>query len=182
MTTYPYEVIYGSAALLCASIAAVCDVRTRRIPNLLTGPAVLLGLLLHLTLGGPGQAGWAFAGGLIGGGVFLVFYLAGGMGAGDVKLMAAVACLAGAHSVPHLLVATAIMGGMLALVLAACKGRLRQTFLNAGALFVHHRAEGLKPHPVLNLQNAATLRLPYALAVAAGCLVTFCSEVPLRVR
>jgi prepilin peptidase CpaA len=180
MTAHNSDVLYASAALLCAATGAACDIRTRRIPNLLTGPSILLGLLLHLALGGPRQLGWSAAAGLIGGGIFLVFHLAGGMGAGDVKLMTAVACLAGYHSVLELLVATAIMGGVFAIVLAASRGKLKETFGNTAALVAHHRREGLKPHPALNLENTRTLRLPYGVAIAAGCLITFFSEVPLR--
>jgi prepilin peptidase CpaA len=180
MTAHSSDVVYASSALLCAATGAALDVKTRRIPNLLTGSSILLGLLLHLWLGGIAQMGWAAAAAAIGGGCFLVFYLAGGMGAGDVKLMTAVACLAGYHSVLELLVATAIMGGLFALVLAASRGRLKETFRNTLELFIHHRQEGLKPHPELNVRNTRTLRLPYGVAIAAGCLITFFSEIPLR--
>jgi prepilin peptidase CpaA len=180
MTTHTVDIVYASTALLCALTGAACDIQTRRIPNLLTGPSILLGLLLHFVLGGIGQLGLAAAAAAIGGGIFLVFHLAGGMGAGDVKLMTAVACLAGYRSVPELLVTTAIMGGVFAVVMAASRGRLKETLLNTGALFVHHRKEGLKPHPSLNLGNARTLRLPYGVAIASGCLITFLNSVPLR--
>jgi prepilin peptidase CpaA len=180
MTAQTSEIIYASSGVLCAAVGAACDVRTRRIPNLLTGPAILAGLLLHLWLGGVRELGSSLAAALIAGGIFLVFYLAGGMGAGDVKLMAAVACLMGYGSVLELLVATAIMGGVFALALAVARGRIKETFLNIGALAAHHGSRGLSPHPVLNLKNRDTLRLPYALAISAGCLVTFLSQRPLR--
>jgi prepilin peptidase CpaA len=180
MTVHAINTAYATAALLCATVAAACDLKTRRIPNLLTGPSILLGLLLHLALGGWSQLGLSAAAALIGGGIFLVFYLAGGMGAGDVKLMAAVASLVGYHSVPKLLIATVLTGGVLALGLALLRGKLKTTLRNVVALLLHHRAEGLTPHPELNLQNTNTLRLPYAIAIAAGCLVTFVGSIPVR--
>jgi prepilin peptidase CpaA len=97
-----------------------------------------------------------------------------------VKLMAAVASLAGYHSVPKLLIATVLAGGVLALGLALLRGKLNTTLRNVVALLLHHRAEGLTPHPELNLQNTNTLRLPYAIAIAAGCLVTFVGSIPVR--
>ena len=121
----------------------------------------------------------AAAAGLIAGAIFLLFFLAGGMGGGDVKLMAAVACLAGTRSVAELLAATAIMGGVFALLLAAYRGRLRETFRNLRSLLTHHRQEGLKPHPELNVTNTYSLRLPYALAIAAGCSITLLSRLRL---
>jgi prepilin peptidase CpaA len=105
--------------------------------------------------------------------VFLIFYLAGGMGAGDVKLIAAVGCLCGLHDVPFLLALTGISGGVMAVCLALAHGRLKQTFLNVVALVSHHGSEGLTPHPELNVRNTSTLRLPYALAIFAGCALTF---------
>lgn len=180
MTVPATNIIYASTALLCAGIAAVSDLKTRRIPNILTGSSILIGLLLHLVLGGWSGFGLSAAAAGIGGGLFLILYLAGGMGAGDVKLMTAVACIAGYGSVLELLLTTMIMGGVFALVLAVVHGRLKETFRNIGALIVHHRLEGLTPHPDLNVKNTHTLRLPYAMAIAAGCLVTFAGLVPLR--
>jgi prepilin peptidase CpaA len=180
MTLPTTNIVYAAAALLCATVAAGCDLKTHRIPNLLTGPSIILGLLLHLVLGGWGELGWSAAAALMGGGIFLVFYLAGGMGAGDVKLMTAVAALAGYSFVPKLLIATVLIGGLLALGMALLRGKFKTTFRNIVALLQHHRAEGLTPHPDLNLQNSNTLRLPYAIAIAAGCLVTFAGSIPLR--
>lgn len=180
MTLPSTHLVYAAAALLCATVAAACDLKSRRIPNLLTGPSILFGLLLHLVLGGWSQLGLSALAALIGGGIFLMLYLAGGMGAGDVKLMAAVAAMAGYHSVATLLLATVLTGGVLALGLALLHGKLKTTLRNIVALVLHHRAEGLTPHPDLNLQNSNTLRLPYAIAIAAGCLVTFASSIPLR--
>jgi prepilin peptidase CpaA len=57
-------------------------------------------------------------------------------------------------------------------VLALSRGRLRQTITNVGAIAMHHSQEGLQPHPDLNLSNLDTLRLPYALAIAGGSLLT----------
>ncbi len=89
----------------------------------------------------------ALAGGLICGIVFLLFYLAGGMGAGDVKLIAAVGCLAGLSNAGYVLVLTALSGGVMAIGLALIRGRLKETLFNVGTLTVHHKQSGLKPHP-----------------------------------
>jgi prepilin peptidase CpaA len=172
MSNHITEWLYPAVALVCALAGSVFDVRSRRIPNFITLPGILLGLLLHLVLGGWKQLGLAALAGLICGVLFLIFWLAGGMGAGDVKLMTAVAAIAGMPLVPWLLILTALAGGVMALGLALWRGRLRETIRNVGALAMHHRFEGLAPHPQLNLANARTLRLPYALAVAAGTATT----------
>jgi prepilin peptidase CpaA len=166
------EWLYPGVALAVAVAGSVFDVRSRRIPNFITLPGILLGLCLHLVLGGWAQLGLATLAGLICGVLFLIFWLAGGMGAGDVKLITAVGAIAGMPLVPWLLILTALAGGVMALGLALWRGRLRETTRNVGAIALHHRFEGLTPHPQLNLANARTLRLPYALAITAGIATT----------
>jgi prepilin peptidase CpaA len=166
--------------VLCAAGAAVYDVARHRIPNLLTLPAIAFGLLLHFTLGGWGQLGASAVAGLICGMIFLVFYLAGGMGAGDVKLITAVGCIAGLPLVVSLLILTSLAGGVMALGLALYRRRMKETLVNMLALAVHHKSEGIAPHPELNIGNAQTLRLPYALAIAAGSAISLYLSVVLR--
>lgn len=166
------ELVYPLAACIIALIGATTDVKSRKIPNVLTGPAFLLGLILHVTIDGWHGLWTSFAAGLICGVVFLIFYLAGGMGAGDVKLMAATGCIAGLTNSAYLLVLTALAGGVMAVALALMRGRLKETFGNMFALAGHHTKKGLEPHPELNVLNANTLRLPYGLAIAAGCSLT----------
>jgi prepilin peptidase CpaA len=174
MTSFQSELTYPVAASVCAIVGAIYDVKSRRIPNLLTGPSIILGLSMHLALGGWRQMLCSLAAGLVCGLVFLLFYLAGGMGAGDVKLMMAVGCIVGWSHLDfvYALALTAICGGVMAVSLALYRGRLRETILNMGELISHHKQEGLHPHPDLNIANVQTLRLPYALAIAGGCLLT----------
>jgi prepilin peptidase CpaA len=113
--------------------------------------------------------------GLIAGGVFLVFCIVGGLGAGDVKLMAAVGCIAGLAPLPLVLIAVAVAGAAFAIAVSIHHGRLRETLRNVGALLLHHGHNAFTPHPDLNLKNERTLRLPFALPVAAGCLFTVCA-------
>jgi prepilin peptidase CpaA len=173
MTFFQPEFAYPATAAASALLGSVYDVKSRRIPNFVTFPSILAGFALHLALGGWKQLLSSMAACFVCGGVFLIFYVAGGMGAGDVKLMAAVGSLAGMPHVAYLLVLTALSGGVMAVCLALSRGRLQQTILNVGALATHHSQEGLQPHPDLNVTNVSTLRLPYALAIASGCLLTF---------
>jgi prepilin peptidase CpaA len=177
MTPLQSELTYPATAVACALVASVFDVKYRRIPNFITFPSILIGLAMHLALGGWRQLLSSLAAGLICGVVFLLFYVAGGMGAGDVKLIAAVGCIAGMPHVAYLLVLTALSGGVMAVALALSRGSLHQTIMNVGAIASHHSKEGLQPHPDLNLSNLSTLRLPYALAIAAGSLLTLYFQV-----
>jgi prepilin peptidase CpaA len=168
------QIMFTGGSLLCAVAGSVTDVRERRIPNLITGPAVVAGLMLHTIYGGWRGLGDSTLAGLIAGGIFLIFFLAGGMGAGDVKLMTAVGCIAGLSPLPLVVIATALAGGLFALAVCILHGRLRETLCNVAALLQHHGRKGLTPHHDLNLSNARTLRLPFALPIAAGCLLALC--------
>ncbi len=109
--------IYLIAACVCAALGAAFDIRSRRIPNLITGPCILLGLLLH-GVGDSWHGVLSSAGaGLICFAAFLLFHIAGGMGAGDVKLMTAVGCLAGLPHLAFLLVFTAIADAQASLLM-----------------------------------------------------------------
>jgi prepilin peptidase CpaA len=156
-----------------AGVAAAWDVRQGRIPNRLTYGAVLIGLALRSYLGGWRLMLDGLAAGLLGGGVFLVFFLVRGMGAGDVKLMASVGVWSGLNYLAPVMLCSAIAGGILALGYMIAHRRGVRTLQNVGSLFRYHLAFGLAPHPEINLQNPQAIRMPYALAIAAGTLLTF---------
>src|SRR6266567_6361399 len=123
----------GADALLLAIVlgAAVYDVRYRRIPNWLTVSGVVLGLILNSFLyQGTSPNVFGFSGlffalkGL--GMAFLVYvflYAIRAMGAGDVKLMAAVGAIVGWEDWFGIFVVTAIIGGIMSLILITVSGR-----------------------------------------------------------
>lgn len=174
------EFVFPAASFLCAALSAVYDARSRRIPNFITFPGMAFGLMLHGALGGWRQLAAAGAGGLICGLVFFVFYLAGGMGGGDVKLITAAGCIAGLPLIGHLLLWTALAGGVMAISLALYRRQLVTTLRNTCAIVIHHRTMGLMPHAQFNISNERTLRLPYALAIAVGSALTLCLLVIQR--
>ena len=165
-----------SSAVLCAGIASVFDVQTRRIPNWLTGGSILIALCLQALRGWDGFA-LSLLAGLLGGGVLFLFFIAGGMGAGDVKLMAAVSCFTGLRLLPTVLLATALSGAVFALALAWRSGRLRLTLTNTVKLLEHHSSKGLLPHSEINMAAAPTLRIPYALPILFGCAVALAQHL-----
>jgi prepilin peptidase CpaA len=155
-----------------AFAAAVWDVQTRRIPNWLSLPALACALLLQLCCSGLHAFGTSALAALIAGGIFTAFFLSGGMGGGDVKLIAAIAAGIGLRDVGALLVFTSLVGGAMAAMLALRHGRMRQTMQNLRDLAVHHGHAGFSPHAQWHVQNPRALRLPYAVAIAAGAFLT----------
>lgn len=162
-------------ALISAVIGAVSDVRERRIPNWLTYGSLTAGVAVRSFWEGWHGLGQAAGGTLVGGGVFLLLYLVRGMGAGDVKLMAAVSAWAGLKESTTLLLATALAGGILAVWYMMLHRRVGRTVVNAGELLRFHLSAGVRPHPELSLQSNNSLRMPYGLAIAAGTLYLFLS-------
>ena len=155
-------------AVAVAVCAAVSDVKERRIPNLLTYPAVVAGLLLQGALHGWRGLLLGAGGGLLFGGVFLLFYLVRAMGAGDVKLATALGSIVGSSATLQLMYATALAGGALAIFFMVLSGRIVETLRNTLWVAGFHVQHGLQTHPVVNLDNPAAVRMPYGLAFAAG--------------
>lgn len=114
-------VVAGSMA------AAVIDLRTRRVPNALAMVIAAAGVTLAAT--GAGRVGLAASIGGCVAGLLLMMpgYVLGGTGAGDVKLLAALGAVLGPADTVVAFLAAAIAGGMLALVVAAHRGRMAQT-------------------------------------------------------
>ena len=162
-------------ALVLAVFAAALDLRQRRIPNWLTYPGILAGFGLRAAFFGWKGLLSALVGCLLAGGIMLIFYAVQAMGAGDVKLLAAIGALTGPRQTTGVLLATAIFGGILAIVYAVSKGRMVSTLKNVGSVLRFHATSGMRSHPEVNLDNPEALRMPYGLAIALGTLYMFTS-------
>ena len=160
------------AALGIATLACATDLRSRRIPNWLTLGAMVAGLGFHALMPGGHGIAAAALGLVVGLFVFFPFFALGALGAGDVKLMAALGAWVGAAAVVNVALYGAVAGGVLAVAVALWHGYLRQALRNIGALLSYWRVEGLKPLPELTLEAGKGLRLPYALPIMAGLMVT----------
>ncbi len=91
------------------------DLWRRSVSNWISVSALVAGIVWQLSQGGWAGLWTALAGALIGFSVFLVFYLFGGMGGGDVKLMAGFGALLGAGRLLEAALWTAAIGGLLAM-------------------------------------------------------------------
>jgi prepilin peptidase CpaA len=164
MTAYEFLV-----ALLLA--AAVFDVCGRRIPNWLTGPAVLAGLTFNAWGDGTHGLLMSAAGLFLGLALLAPFYMAGGMGAGDVKLMGAIGALLGPKAVFLAFLFSAIVGGLYAVLLLLARGYLGETISRYGAMLRVFRCSGdfvyLRPS-----EKEGKLLLRYGVSIAVGTLLS----------
>jgi prepilin peptidase CpaA len=144
-------------------LASVIDLRSRRVPNMLTMPLAAAGVMLAIAGLGTVSLGAALAGCAVGLLVMLPLHVLGGTGAGDVKLMAALGTLLGPGGVFGAILRMAIVGGVIAVAVAIRRGRLKET-LNGTALLAA-RVDGVAASikgPAMNN------RFPYAPAIAIG--------------
>jgi prepilin peptidase CpaA len=147
-------------------VAAVVDIRTRRIPNELTAVMSGLGLAMAATgISGVHPAA-AVAGFVIGMLLMMPGYLLGATGAGDVKLMAAVGAVVGPSLVVTAFLFTAIAGGALAIVVAMRRGRVAAALAGTGRLIA---SPGAAKQEIRTA--GAAHRFAYGPAIALGSLV-----------
>lgn len=142
--------------------AIVDDVTRRKIANWIPCSAFAAGLILQTIQGGWRGAGAALAGTAAGAGVFLIFYLMGGMGGGDVKLMAGFGAVLGVQRLLEAALWTAGCGGLMA-ALVIVAGYIRNIWSSRNSAKVETAGAGTESKRKLKADS-----IPYAPAIAAG--------------
>jgi prepilin peptidase CpaA len=136
--------------MVWAAAAAVYDLRTQKIPNWLTFPAVLLGLSLNVALSGAPGLRDSLLGTIAGVALLFVPFAMGGMGAGDVKMLAAVGAFTGPMFVFRTFLYGSIAGGAIAVAVIA------------GRSFLGH-----------SLKAGTKQAFPYGVAILAGAVAAY---------
>lgn len=162
----PFDFIVVATIVVAAVTAAAIDLRTRRVPNILNGLLASIGFALAVTGLSGLSIGAAVAGLGVGLALMLPAFVFGAMGAGDVKLFAAMGTLVGPTHMLRAFIFTAIAGGILAAAVAAQRGRLQQTLARTGTL-VASRGSNAAAIKAPSENN----RFPYAPAIAVGCVI-----------
>jgi prepilin peptidase CpaA len=166
------EILPTAAVLLVGLAACAFDVRWRRIPNALTFGAAAGALVFHTALAGFSGLQAALLGWIVGTALFLPFFLLGGMGGGDVKLLAALGAWLGAGDAVWLAIYGSIAGGALAIGYSLVRGYLGTALRNIGALLRYWSVVGPRPMPTLTLDGGNAPRLAFALPMLVGLMVT----------
>lgn len=152
-------------AVLLAVIAAWTDVRTRRIPNWLTVPGLLVGLAASTVLGSWSGLRTSLLGAGLGLLLLLPFVLLRSLGAGDWKLAGALGAFAGPQRLVDLLLGSVFVAGIMAMALVIYKRRVRQTMRNIGHILISLVTFRL-PASRVTLDDPESLKVPYAVALA----------------
>lgn len=156
--------------LLMVTAAAINDLSSRRIPNLLLLAGMSGALVLHLLSPQPLRAALSWLGGAVTGLlIFLPFYLIRGMAAGDVKMMAAVGAFTGPAEALHIAILAWCAGGVMALAVLLAKGRLRMALSNLGAI-LRPALLRLRAPAIGTVERPSAGSIPYGVAIAAGTI------------
>jgi prepilin peptidase CpaA len=156
-----------AATLIAVLVLSVWfDVRQGRIPNWLTAGGVAGALILRGFIGV--EALWmGLLGGAVGLALGLLLFIAGAMGAGDGKLLAAVGSFLGFGVFVQSLPLIGAVGGLLALAVTVRNGTVIPTLLRFRELLVYCVSFGrIGERRTLTMPGAVTI--PYGVAVAAG--------------
>ncbi|SRR6266436_1543097 len=152
-------------------LIAFMDVRYRRIPNQLVLIALIGGLTLNTIFGGSHGLLISLEGFALAFGLMFVLHAFGTMGAGDVKLFAAIGAINGVYLVLPTLVVVALTGGVFAIVKMIYARRTMTTLLGVSQVFY-----GLLPGqrvPRFEVPTDHSITLPYAVPICFGSLIAF---------
>jgi prepilin peptidase CpaA len=162
----------AAIAITMATAAAVSDLRTRRIPNLLTFGGAAMAMVFHGILGGTASLAMCLGGWLLGIALFFPFFAMRGLGGGDVKLLGALGAWLGPYAVLYIGFYSTLAGGVFALAVALQTGYLRQALANLKFLGSFWLTVGFRPAEGVTLDRKGTPRIAYAVPMLAGLLVT----------
>ncbi len=170
MTEIPREVAYLVSIVLVE--AAVIDGRSLRVPNWLTLHFAVGGWAYAYWAGGAPLLGWSLIGSAVGLASLLPLYAIGGMGAGDVKLMAGVGAWIGPVFTFWAFISTALVGGLMGLAMMGASGELARHLAMTHAI----GREVLTVRDPVALSDIAARRkpsmmlLPYGIPIAIGTI------------
>ncbi len=131
-----------SIVLIASLVAAVLDVWKFKVYNALTVPLLLTGLAYHTLASGLSGLEGSLMGAVFGFAVLIVVYAMGGIGAGDVKLMAAVGAWLCIPLTFYVFILSALASGVYAALLILSSGTLRETWLELQVVLLRIMAFG----------------------------------------
>lgn len=156
-----------------AVVATITDLRSRRVPNWLSLPFLAAGLVVSGWLYGWHGIGQSTAGAGLGLLIFGFLFWMGGMGAGDVKLCAAIGAWIGPGQLLIALVLIGVAGGVMVICWAAFGGFLAELFQGTGEMALGWTKRKAGSASEKRVGEGLGRKMPYAPAIAIGTLISF---------
>jgi prepilin peptidase CpaA len=156
-------------------VAAVIDGAILKVPNWLTFPFIICGWVNCTFEGGPSGLGWSLVGTFVGMMLLLVLRNVGGMGAGDVKLLAGVGAWLGTVVTLYAFAATAIVGGVIAVLMILKSGQWQKHLAMAHQILHEWRTvrNPAKLAEIARERKPSMSLLPYGIPMAIGSVAYF---------
>jgi prepilin peptidase CpaA len=151
-------------------IGAIIDLRTQKIPNLLTYPAMIFALSYHSAINGFEGLIFSGAGLLIGILLLIIPYAMGGMGAGDAKLLGTIGSFLGAKATFIAFIFIALAGGIYSLALILIHRDVFKGFFSEKLLVLSSMVTLRQYVPIENRNSEHRPRLKYGVAIAFGTI------------
>jgi prepilin peptidase CpaA len=151
-------------------IAGWTDLRSRRIPNWLTVPGLVIGIVSNTALNGWSGLKTSLLGAAVGLALLLPFVLLRSLGAGDWKLAGALGAFTGPGLLIDVLLGSVFVAGVMAVALIIYKRRMRQTLRNIGHILISLVTFRL-PGSRVTLDNPDSLKVPYGVALALSVVL-----------
>jgi len=168
---FPPLTIVSIALLIPLAIVTIYyDVRYRRIPNVLVLVTLICGLILNTFFGGFGGALSSLSGCALAFGLMLMLHMFGAMGAGDVKLFAAIGSVIGLKLILPAFVAVVMVGGLLAVYTMLRAGTVVSTLHGVLRIFIGFLPGWEMPRFTVPPDRRHTI--PYGVAITIGTLVS----------
>jgi prepilin peptidase CpaA len=175
LRTMTHDFLRVAPLLTLLAIAAVTDLRSRRIPNWLTFLLMLSGILQSFFATRIAGTGMSVLGILIGAAIPFVLFFIGALGAGDVKLLAGIGAWMGPLPAVAVFLVEAVVGMVIVLAQATAQGRLQLLMKNSAlvALNLFYVREVGVEHASATGRSARSINrpLPYAVPVLIAVLI-----------
>jgi prepilin peptidase CpaA len=166
----PLVIVSCALLIPLAVIITYYDVRYRRIPNAFVLATLVSGLVINIIFGGLQGAMASLGGCIFAFTLMFVLHVFGAMGAGDVKLFAAIGAVMGTQLVLPTFFVVILTGGLLAVCLMLRTGAIRTTMQRVLQILV-----GLLPGwqmPRFAVPADRRLTIPYGVAITFGSLIS----------
>jgi prepilin peptidase CpaA len=156
-------------------VAAVIDGYKLKVPNWLTFPFILSGLVVGAVTGGWSGFGFALLGMIVGLALLLPAYAIGGMGAGDVKLLAGVGAWIGTMDTLYAFCVSAVVGGVIAILMVLYRRAWSKHYYQFLTIW-NEMVTIRDPEQLATIaaeRKSTMLLLPYGIPIAIGTIAYF---------
>jgi prepilin peptidase CpaA len=156
-------------------VAAVIDGYKLKVPNWITFPMIISGWFISTISFGWVGLGWSLLGTLVGLALLLPAYAIGGMGAGDVKLLAGVGAWVGATITLYAFCVSALVGGVIAVLMVISRRAWNKHYYQFWTIW-NEVVTIRDPEQLATIaaeRKSSMLLLPYGIPIAIGTIGYF---------